>query len=162
MAGKFSVDEIQQFHKLKTREQQLLKWRASIDDEMERLKRQKRHQSEELEELQATINKKFAALNSQSELFSLATDWSSGLSVDEVKKGMSSEKKKRLFPQIMSEYLAVHPKAESVPFTWIKSHLAEKYQIECRSISNFFLGILDAYELVGGNRNRAVKCKVQH
>ena len=63
MAGKFSVDEIQQFHKLKTREQQLLKWRASIDDEMERLKRQKRHQSEELEELQATINKKFAALN---------------------------------------------------------------------------------------------------
>ena len=159
MAGKFSVDEIQQFHKLKTREQQLLKWRASIDDEMERLKRQKRHQSEELEELQATINKKFAALNSQSELFSLATDWSSGLSVDEVKKGMSSEKKKRLFPQIMSEYLAVHPKAESVPFTWIKSHLAEKYKIECRSISNFFVGILDEYELVGGNRNRAVKCE---
>ena len=113
MAGKFSVDEIQQFHKLKTREQQLLKWRASIDDEMERLKRQKRHQSEELEELQATINKKFAALNSQSELFSLATDWSSGLSVDEVKKGMSSEKKKRLLPQIMSEYLAVYPTAES-------------------------------------------------
>ena len=158
MAGKFSVDEIQQFHKLKTREQQLLKWRASIDDEMERLKRQKRHQSEELEELQATINKKFAALNSQSELFSLATDWSSGLSVDEVKKGMSSEKKKRLFPQIMSEYLAVHPKAESVPFTWIKSHLAEKYKIECRSISNFFVGILDEYERVGGNRNRAVRC----
>ena len=27
------------------------------------------------------------------------------LSVDEVKKGMSSEKKKRLLPQIMSEYL---------------------------------------------------------
>ena len=101
-----------------------------------------------------TIDKKFAALNSQSELFSLATDWSSGLSVDEVKKGMSSEKKKRLFPQIMSEYLAVHPKAESVPFTWIKSHLAEKYQIECRSISNFFVGILDEYELVGDNRNR--------
>ena len=36
--------------------------------------------------------------------------------------------------------------------------LAEKYQIECRSISNFFVGILDEYELVGGNRNRAVKC----
>ena len=106
-------------------------------------------------------SEKTRASNSQSELFSLATDWSSGLSVDEVKKGMSSEKKKRLFPQIMSEYLAVHPKAESVPFTWIKSHLAEKYQIECRSISNFFVGILDEYELVGGNRNRAVKCKFQ-
>ena len=162
MAGKFSVDEIQQFHKLKTREQQLLKWRASIDDEMERLKRQKRHQSEELEELQATINKKFAALNSQSELFSLATDWSSGLSVDAVKKGMFSEKKQRLVThQMMGEYLAVQPTAESLPFTWIKSHLAEKYQIECRSMSNFFVGILDAYELVGGNRNRAVKCKFQ-
>jgi len=104
-------------------------------------------------------SEKTQAVNSQSELFSLATDWSSGLSVDEVKKGMSSEKKKRLFPQIMSEYLAVNPKAESVPFTWIKSHLAEKYRIECRSISNFFVGILDEHELVGGNRNRAVKCK---
>ena len=104
-------------------------------------------------------SEKTRASNSQSELFSLATDWRSGLSVDEVKRGMSSEKKKRLFPQIMSEYLAVHPKAESVPFTWIKSQLAEKYQIECRSISNFFVGILDEYELVGGNRNRAVKCE---
>ena len=103
-------------------------------------------------------SEKTQAVNSQSELFSLATDWSSGLSVDEVKKGMSSEKKKRLLPQIMSEYLAVYPTAESVLFTWIKSHLAEKYQIACRIISNFFVGILDAYELVGGNRNRAVKC----
>ena len=109
--------------------------------------------------MQATIARKLAALNSQSELFSLATDWSSDLSVDEVKKGMASEKKKRLLLQIMSEYLAVYPTAESVLFTWIKSHLAEKYQIECRSISTFFVGILDAYELVGGNRNRAVKCE---
>jgi len=81
-----------------------------------------------------------AALSSQSELFRLAADWSSGLSVDEVKRGMSSEQKKRLFPQMMSESLAAHPTAESVPLTWIKSHLAEKYQIECRSISNFFVG----------------------
>ena len=104
-------------------------------------------------------SEKTQAVNSQSELFSLATDWSSGLSVDEVKKGMASEKKKRLLLQVMSEYLAVHPTAESLLFTWIKSHLAEKYQIACRSISNFFVGILDAYELVGGNRNRAVKCE---
>ena len=105
---------------------------------------------------------KTRASNSQSELFSLATDWSSGLSVDAVKKGMFSEKKQRLVThQMMGEYLAVQPTAESLPFTWIKSHLAEKYQIECRSMSNFFVGILDAYELVGGNRNRAVKCKFQ-
>ena len=81
--------------------------------------------------------------------------------MDTIKEGMSFEKKKRLLCQVMSKYLAVHPTAESVPFTWIKSHLAEKYQIECRSISNFFVGILDAYELVGGNRNRAVKCEFQ-
>ena len=102
------------------------------------------------------VNAKLFALY---ESFGIALELlSSGLSVDEVNKGMSSDKKKRLFPQIMSEYLAVHPKADSVPFTWIKSHLAEKYQIECRSISNFFVGILDEYELVSGNRNRAVKC----
>ena len=27
-----------------------------------------------------------------------------------------------------------------------------------RSISNFFVGILDEHELAGGNPNRAVKC----
>ena len=78
--------------------------------------------------------------------------------MDTIKECMSLDKKKRLLCQVMSKYLAVHPTAESVPFTWIKSHLAETYQIECRSISNFFVGILDAYELVGDNRNRAVKC----
>ena len=86
---------------------------------------------------------------------------SGGQSVDEVNKGMSSEKQKRLLPQTMSEYLAVNPKAEAVPFTWIKSQLAEKYRIECCRISNFFVDILDEYELVSGNRNRAVQCKFQ-
>ena len=74
---------------------------------------------------------KTQAINSQSELFRLATDWSSGLSVDEVKRGMSSEKKKRLLSPVMSKYLAVHPTAESVPFTCRKSHRPEKYKIEC-------------------------------
>ena len=101
---------------------------------------------------------KTQAINSQSELFCLAADSISGLSMDTIKEGMSFEKKKRLLSQMMSKCLAVHPTAESVPFTCSKSHRPEKYKIECLSFSNFFVGIWDAYELVGGNRNRAVKC----
>ena len=60
---------------------------------------------------------------------------------------------------ILNDYLKEDPEADSVPFRWIKDRLEQEYKIKCRSISNFFIGILDDYELVGGNRNKAVKLK---
>ncbi len=43
-----------------------------------------------------------------------------------------------------------------MPFRWIKKHLEDEYKIKCKSISNFFVGLLDDYELAGGNRNRSI------
>ncbi|MCP4082742.1 MAG: hypothetical protein GY743_21140 [Planctomycetaceae bacterium] len=83
----------------------------------------------------------------------------SALQKVEVKKNVSSEKKKLLLPIILNDYLKEEPEADSVPFRWIKSRLEQEYKIKCRSISNFFIGILDDYELIGGNRNKAVKLK---
>ena len=44
-----------------------------------------------------------------------------------------------------------------MPFKWIKEALADKFSIETRRISNFFVGMLDEYEWIGGNNNRAIK-----
>jgi hypothetical protein len=57
---------------------------------------------------------------------------------------------------IIADYVALNPDSTNVPFTWIKSHLESKHGISCRSISNFFVGILDEYGLEGGNRNRSI------
>ena len=81
------------------------------------------------------------------------------MQIAEGKKNVSSEKKKLLLPIILNDYLKEDPEADSVPFRWIKARLEQEYKIKCRSISNFFIGILDDYELVGGNRNKAVKLK---
>ena len=71
-------------------------------------------------------------------------------------RGISLEKKKLLLPAILEDYKATHTDSKNVPFRWIKQHLEEKYKVKCKSISNFFVGLLDDYELAGGNRNRSI------
>ena len=127
---------------------------------MAKLERQKVHQKEELAELQKEIKKKFAALDGQTELFSVEDQAVDRIAPQNVKKGIGLEAKKRLLPTIIGEYLATHSGEDKIPFTWIKKQLEEKYDIKCRSISNYFIGVLDDYKLVGGNRNRAIKVKV--
>ena len=157
MAKSFSIEEIQRFHKLKTREKQLITWQESIAAEMGKLERQKRHQEDELANLRKEIKQKFAALDKETDLFNVEDQSVERIAPENVKKGMSSEAKARLLPTIIGAYLSTHPKEDTVPFGWIKEHLEEQYEIKCRSISNYFTGILDDYKLVGGNRNRAIK-----
>ena len=153
----FSIQDIETFHQLKSREQQLLAWHESISEEMAKLERQKAHQEQELKELRSEIAKNYAALDSKPELFtSFRNAAVHGINPDNVKKGMSSEQKTRLLPSIIADYVAINPETTNVPFTWIKSHLESKYGITCRSISNYFVGVLDEYELEGGNRNRSI------
>ena len=90
-------------------------------------------------------------------MFSVEDQAVERIAPENVKKGMSTEAKARLLPTIIDAYLSTHPKEDTVPFGWIKEHLEERYGITCRSISNYFKGILDDYKLVGGNRNRAIK-----
>jgi hypothetical protein len=157
MAKKFNTDEIAEFLRLKKREGQLIRWQESIAEEQAKLERQKRHQQDELAELQATLEKRFAALNDNLELFSLSdVPDSAVIELNPSGRGVSEEKKRLLLPAILEDYKATHPDAENVPFRWIKAHLEDKYKVKCKSISNFFVGLLDEYELAGGNRNRSV------
>ena len=154
---KFSVEELEDFQRLKKRQRQLLRWRDSIKEDLARLKDQQRHQEEELASVEEKLTKKYKPLEGKLELFTLSDVPDSALQKVEGKKNVSSEKKKLLLPIILNDYLKEDPEAESVPFRWIKARLDQEYKIKCRSISNFFIGILDDYELVGGNRNKAVK-----
>lgn len=124
---------------------------------MAKLERQKDHQERELKELRSEIRKNYAALDSKPELFmSFKNATVHGISPENVKKGMSLEAKKRLLPSVIADYVAINPETTNVPFTWIKSHLESKYGITCRSISNYFVGVLDECKLEGGNRNRSI------
>ena len=156
---KFSVEDLEEFQRLKKRQRQLLRWRESIKEDLARLKDQQRHQEEELASVEEVLGGKYQALEGKLELFTLSDVPDSALQRAEGKKNVSSEKKKLLLPIILNDYLKEDPEADSVPFRWIKARLENEYKIKCRSISNFFIGILDDYELVGGNRNKAVKLK---
>ncbi len=121
--------------------------------------RQKRHQESELADLQKELSSKFSALKGRPELFTLSDVLDSEPRLDEHLKSVSLEKKRLLLPLLLKEYQAENPDSKNVPFRWIKSRLEENYGVKCKSISNFFLGILDEYELAGGNRNRSVLLK---
>ena len=62
---------------------------------------------------------------------------------------VSKSKKEAILAKMLNDYRHLYPDQESIPFTWIKGELKERYGIQPKSISNFFVGILDKYELFG-------------
>lgn len=69
---------------------------------------------------------------------------------------VSASDKEVLLEKILSDYQLLNAKEKSCPFTHVKKELSQKYGIETRSISNFFVNHLGDYELIGGNRNKAI------
>lgn len=58
----FSIDQIEAYQKLKKRQVQRVRWSDSIAEEMAKLERQKRHQEDELQDINKQIKKDFAGL----------------------------------------------------------------------------------------------------
>ena len=71
-------------------------------------------------------------------------------------KYVKKEMKGRLLAAILEEYRQSKPNAKTMSYTDIKVILDQEYDIQCRSIANFFVGLLDEYETTGGNRNKAI------
>ena len=57
------------------------------------------------------------------------------------------------------KYKALHPESRNLPFRWLKDHLASKYEINCRSVSQFFKDVWVDGEFAGGNKNRSLVLK---
>ena len=149
----FSLEEIEAFQKVKKRQLQLQRWRNSLDEEMAKLERQQRHQEDELVEIEKKLKKEFKHLEANKELF-IVTDVPD-TALDEIgTKYISHEKKELLLARCINEYKAVHADSNQMPFTWLKQHLASKYGIKCRSVSQFFKTVWKDSEFGGGNKNR--------
>lgn len=158
MTDKFSITEIEEFQKLKRRMLQLERWGETIDEELGKLQRQKKHQIEESKEINEKLNNEFKNLNAASSLFSLSDVPDTALEIKDTTY-VTTNKKELLLDKMLNDYKALNPEETTVPFGWLKSELQDKYSIKTRSVSNFFTGILDSYERVGGKRNRAVVMK---
>ena len=66
------------------------------------------------------------------------------------------------YAQWLMTQLAVttaNPKAKTFPFKELHQILEKDYQVETRSVTNFFKDILPKYELVGGTRTRSIVLK---
>lgn len=64
--------------------------------------------------------------------------------------------KRRLLRQILRDYGLANPDAKTISYRTVKSVLEKDYGIQCKSIANFFVGMLDELETEGGNRNKQI------
>ena len=84
--AKFSVEDLEEFQRLKRRQRQLVHWRESIKEDLARLKEQQRHQEDELASVEEVLGNKYQALEGKLELFTLSDVPDSALQIAEGKK----------------------------------------------------------------------------
>lgn len=159
---KFSIPELLKFQMLQTNLKRVQKEISEIDNEILLLQQKKLEANKRIEAINADINGKYKELSkvmAQNKLTSLSPFESEEIEI-ESPNYVSKMEKELLLSKLISEYRRLYfPEKGAVPFSWIKSQLKKQYDIETKSISNFFVGILDNYELVGGNRNRSISLK---
>ena len=151
----FSIEQITAYQKLKKRQRQLLRWQESIAEEMAKLERQKRHQDDELTEVSKEIASRFAGLDEHEQLFAVQQRNENMHSIVGAKY-VTHDQKEELLERCIMEYKALHPDSRNLPFRWLKDHLASKYEINCRSVSQFFKDVWPDRDFAGGNKNRSL------
>jgi len=160
MSQKFSIEQIEDFQKLTKRLSQLEKWDRAIADEQEKLQRQKRHLDDEKADIQKKVKTTYKALNQAKSLFSTSDVPDTALDI-EATHYVTTSKKELLLDKILADFQLLNPKEKTCSFQHVKKELSEKYDIETRTISNFFNAQLQNFKLAGGNRNRSIVLKSQ-
>ena len=155
MAKRYSVKDMLKYKQLKRRQEQLQRWGKSLDEQIDKILRQREHQREELDGIEKDLSGKFAPLEDASGLFNWS-DVPDQLLSDDEKHYVTQEKKRIIFQSILQKYKAANPKEKTLPYKELHRMLREDYGIETRSVTNFFKGLLEKQELVGGTRNRAI------
>jgi hypothetical protein len=151
----FSIEQIEAYQKLKKRQVQLMRWSESIAEEMAKLERQKGHQKDELAKVSEQIKSKFAGLDEHEQLF-VPREVADKVMDIVGAKYVTHDQKEALLQRCVMEYKSLHPESQNLPFRWLKDHLASKYEIDCRSVSQFFKDVWVDGEFAGGNKNRSL------
>lgn len=156
----FTVSELRQYHRLSDEQIRLEERKREIADQLAKLENEQSGISEELARIEEKLGYEFTDLQEAADLFSAHT--ARGEQTDpslEAIKGASYVKKEMKGPllrKILSDFGKSNPDTEAMTYTQVKTALDQDYDIQCRSIANFFVGLLDEYETTGGNRNKAI------
>ena len=128
---------------------------CSIVEEMAKLERQKRHQEDELKDINRQIKKDFVGLDKHEQLF-VTQQRNDNMHDIKGAKYVTHDQKVVLLDRCVMEYKALHPESQNLPFRWLKQHLSSKYEIDCRSVSQFFKDVWPDRDFAGGNKNRSL------
>jgi hypothetical protein len=74
---------------------------------------------------------------------------------------VSASEKVQMLEEIIQDYYRENPKATAISFQTVLSELRLKYQVETRTIGNFFKDQLPAYDTYGGNRKKFIRIREQ-
>ena len=153
-----TVEEIEEFRNLKRRERHLLELSKAAEEQIASIVFKKTQHEADLKEVHEKLKSSFSELNKNSHLIRIDDERneSSGDLNLKSTRYVSHESKVKLLNHMIRAHQIEFPDSNKVRFVWLKNHLEKKYDIKCRSVSTFFKGILDDYQLAGGNRNRSI------
>lgn len=112
----------------------------------------------ELTEVSKEIESRFAALDEHEQLFAIQQRKENMHGIVGAKY-LTHDQEEELIERCIVEYIALHPESQNLPFKWLKDHLASKYEINCRSVSQFFKDVWLDGEFAGGNKNCSLVLK---
>jgi len=155
MEKRFSVEEMLEYKKLKRRQGQLALWAIKLGEDMDKLIKQQQHHKQESDELEAKLAGEFSELEEASTLFNWSDVPDQNLSLED-RNYVTNEKKQLIIKSLLQKFQRANPDVDRIPFKTLHKMLEQDFQVETRSITNFFKNQLPEYELVGGTRNRSV------
>ena len=155
----FTVEQLREYRGLMTRLTNATQQRMQLNLQIADLEEKEAMVDAEIEQLEALLGSKFDGLRQAEDLFTvLKNPGDEELAELEIEGTgyVKKETKEKLLRKIFADYRRANPQATAISYRDVKETLEQNYGIECRSIANFFVGMLDSYETVGGNRNKAI------
>ena len=162
MAGKKTMDaatKLDAVRKALRREVQLKNALKELADKIDVLERQKQGVRKELDALKETLDddRKLTAVAREMMADALKLQGAGDGDFAVYNPAyVTNEDKATLLEKILADYAAENPRIKGMPFSTIKSVLANRYKIDTSSAGLFFRNQLGEYETEGGNRNKKV------
>ncbi|MDA7893339.1 hypothetical protein N9B38_00335 [bacterium] len=159
---KFSIDDLKKVSDLYKRKIQIENWQKEIQDKIEVLERQKVKSQEELAEVMALLDGDYKELAEAAKEFAEtnSTTKPEGQRLTIYNPNyVTTEDKEKLLATILEDFKAENPEATAMSFQQVKAVLQSRYDIETRTIGNFFSRQLKEYETTGGNKKKLIVLK---
>ena len=159
---KFSAEDLRKVADLYKRKIQIENWKKEIDDKIYVLERQKLKADEELSAVLELLEGDYKELAEAAAEFADATKpTESGKPKVEIYNTgyVTNGDKEKLLKAILEDYKAENPEATHISYQQVKAVLDSRYNIQTRTIGNFFNRQLREHETTGGNKKKLIVLK---